>query len=724
MLLLREGVESHPGPGSNKFLEQIKQIQKSRDFLPPKEKKTKTFSLKVGESESADEYFKRVLSNSSPADVLLEFFWFKRNLPQLTNNKMVELIEDVKKHLNVDNLTTSTGRTEMHFSGNQFPILDALSYKIGSNLRNIIAPPTTKCVLCGKNLVSNNKPVNVPLFSECGPEMATKYEWECTSCTSVYLFRSENPNNFNSTRIYYQVDQYGNPDIGYKKYKEEFNVKVIRSSSETYLSERLLKSYLSELQHCWTSAEGKAESYNETYRNSEKTEYFDNFLFFHPTVGGHFRTRANNTKDDLEEEEEVETKMHEIKRKSVTAGLFNYLILDEIKERNEIENTIFGPKIDPQDNKKKVSYKDSVNNYMKQVDEKRKGEIYQHECSENCKKRGCGKVSSIDGLWKLSYKICMWEPKPRFNVQKPIENKYPNVCPEEPENLRAFCREHSKIVENHGYPSDLRKFLEKCGANPNAYSKEGKHKVKEVLLKISRDDTDGNKTDTVEETQGVKYLLRNRKITNTENFSAIEGTTEGCRKDIGEAPRLHRRSRGVECVVGGGGVVQYWAPLYKSEGPTQVALIVIKFLQLHLAGKTVEDFRNFFLSYDNICHLDELKLFRHNLDLPAPYDKVWLEINKVIDPLHIKNHTRPKCKELYNPEKVKKQVPEANLMCAEQTFAWLGRYKRIFNSMTKTHFHFMVHCLIKGRNSYTTYCYKNKKKPLLPSAKIAKSLTV
>merc|ERR1712204_89706 len=97
------------------------------------------------------------------------------------------------------------------------------------------------------------------------------------------------------------------------------------------------KSYLSELQHCWTSAEGKAESYNETYRNSEKTEYFDNFLFFHPTVGGHFRTRANNTKDDLEEEEEVETKMHEIKRKSVTAGLFNYLILDEI---NSIFNSV------------------------------------------------------------------------------------------------------------------------------------------------------------------------------------------------------------------------------------------------------------------------------------------------------------------------------------------------------------------------------------------------
>ena len=110
---------------------------------------------------------------------------------------------------------------------------------------------------------------------------------------------------------------------------------------------------------------------------------------------------------------------------------------------------------------------------------------------------------------------------------------------------------------------------------------------------------------------------------------------------------------------------------------------MIKFLHLHFQGKTIEEFRSFFLSYDNMCHVDELKLLSKPLALPAPYDRMWLEIAKVIDPLHLANHTRKKCKELYNPEKVKSTFPEANFMSAEQTFAWQGRYKKIFNSMTK-----------------------------------------
>ena len=122
-----------------------------------------------------------------------------------------------------------------------------------------------------------------------------------------------------------------------------------------------------------------------------------------------------------------------------------------------------------------------------------------------------------------------------------------------------------------------------------------------------------------------------------------------------------------------------------------------------------------------MCHVDELRLLSKPLALPAPYDQMWLQIQKVIDPLHLSNHTRKKCKELYNPEKVRKDIPEANFMSAEQTFAWQGRYKKIFNSMTKNHFHFMIHRLIKGRNAYTSRCYKQNKKPLLPSAKVAKN---
>ena len=79
-----------------------------------------------------------------------------------------------------------------------------------------------------------------------------------------------------------------------------------------------------------------------------------------------------------------------------------------------------------------------------------------------------------------------------------------------------------------------------------------------------------------------------------------------------------------------------------------------------------------------------MKLLRDKLALEPPFDIVWNKINKIIDPLHLRNHTRSKCKSDYNPEKVRKLFPEANLMCAEQTFTWLSRYKKIFNSMSNS----------------------------------------
>ena len=56
-----------------------------------------------------------------------------------------------------------------------------------------------------------------------------------------------------------------------------------------------------------------------------------------------------------------------------------------------------------------------------------------------------------------------------------------------------------------------------------------------------------------------------------------------------------------------------------------------------------------------------------------------------IDDLHIKNHVQTKCQEIYHPSKVRDQNPSLNLMTAEQTFAWISRYKRIPCSMNKLH---------------------------------------
>ena len=48
-----------------------------------------------------------------------------------------------------------------------------------------------------------------------------------------------------------------------------------------------------------------------------------------------------------------------------------------------------------------------------------------------------------------------------------------------------------------------------------------------------------------------------------------------------------------------------------------------------------------------------------------------------IDGLHLANHRQASCHKKYNPEIVKKVIPGANLLCAEQTFSWQSRYARI-----------------------------------------------
>ena len=143
-----------------------------------------------------------------------------------------------------------------------------------------------------------------------------------------------------------------------------------------------------------------------------------------------------------------------------------------------------------------MSYKESVESFMNSVEEKRKNELYPHlekDCSEGCQTRGCGSVAVVDGNWKLTHKICMWNPKNRYPAQN-ILKTYPNICPEQPAYGSAFCVQHSKTVEDLGYPSKLREFLTKCGANPNSYTKEGKALVSAELDKLTDKSTSQENT--------------------------------------------------------------------------------------------------------------------------------------------------------------------------------------------------------------------------------------
>lgn len=154
--------------------------------------------------------------------------------------------------------------------------------------------------------------------------------------------------------------------------------------------------------------------------------------------------------------------------------------------------------------------------------------------------------------------------------------------------------------------------------------------------------------------------------------------------------------------------------VFRSESPSQVFLIVIQWLVHILKDVPQSEWHHIVLAYDNMCHLDGLKAAKEELPLPAPFHMVWASVTKIIDSLHIKNHKDPNCQLKYHPKQVKDTNPDFNLMCAEQTFSWLSRFKRICSAMDKTHHCFFLHRMVKRRNIYTEMCARNGRTPFLP----------
>ena len=91
----------------------------------------------------------------------------------------------------------------------------------------------------------------------------------------------------------------------------------------------------------------------------------------------------------------------------------------------------------------------------------------------------------------------------------------------------------------------------------------------------------------------------------------------------------------------------------------QVATLTLKFLLETLKSIDQDLWSGIYLSYDKMlvnlgflcikwqiidihvlfrCNLDRLKLLQDKLPLDDKYSEVWLGINKLIDPLHLKNH--------------------------------------------------------------------------------------
>ncbi len=154
--------------------------------------------------------------------------------------------------------------------------------------------------------------------------------------------------------------------------------------------------------------------------------------------------------------------------------------------------------------------------------------------------------------------------------------------------------------------------------------------------------------------------------------------------------------------------------IYRSESPSQAFLLAVHYLYLRLQDIPSEEWSGFTLSYDNMCSVNKMLVAKQPLPLGKPFDTLWLDVNKVIDRLHLKNHKDPRCKELYSSDSLKDKIPNLNTPVAEQTFVWAARFKKILGAMSKRHFLFFYHRMVVRRNRYTEKCYKANIEPVLP----------
>ena len=170
---------------------------------------------KIDGKESSDELFEKAMGKACPLEVLSEYTWFMNHLPKLVDKEEENIVQMVQRHLKIDQMKKAVG----HFSDENFnrdpddpfPLLDSLSCVLGISLRFIAAPPTKTCLLCCRDLrMSSNKPshATLSLHTGSGPQLLTKYVYECRSCSGIYSFNKKYELH---NRLYFHLDRYGNP---------------------------------------------------------------------------------------------------------------------------------------------------------------------------------------------------------------------------------------------------------------------------------------------------------------------------------------------------------------------------------------------------------------------------------------------------------------------------------------------------------------------------------
>ena len=113
-------------------------------------------------------------------------------------------------------------------------------------------------------------------------------------------------------------------------------------------------------------------------------------MLTNPNIGNHFEKSGNHEEliddeidvpeNELFNDGQMSNSMFEMHRKNLSQALYRLWIHEELKDRKKIGKILFGPRID--ESGVYISYQESVDAFLSNVDDWRTGELYEHgECS-------------------------------------------------------------------------------------------------------------------------------------------------------------------------------------------------------------------------------------------------------------------------------------------------------------------------------------------------------
>ncbi|XP_035684337.1 uncharacterized protein LOC118421246 [Branchiostoma floridae] len=394
---------------------------------------------------------------------------------------------------------------DIHCVVKSFPEL----IKVNSDPANVrvLVPPTDICLrgctdLSGNpgKLTIHDPAKDVTYHSLAGTSTKKKVTLRCRKCNTNYGFA-----------------MYGDSVTGYRFYTEERF--AVEASNCTYIDRRLYNFQLSLSLHAWVSFSAFSESYKDALTGVAEG----------------------------------------LGRKTVSAAFFWGEVEMELRRLHLVDTFVFKTK--------------SFEEALDIIEEHRQKSIYPHadaDCTPDCKKRGCGRLYVADGIWKLVFTHCMMRTE---NVVAGIPLLgYPDVCTNELRPGHAFCEEHCHVMESLQIKTKLREFLASCGlsekeatqAESGQLCEESLRKVKDKISALAKSHGDLGKAGSppIKSQVGTDFVKDHPQAVSEASSSEVQGT-EACNKDTGQHKSLNMLSRGHLVIVGGGGIISKFDPIYR-----------------------------------------------------------------------------------------------------------------------------------------------------------------